>query len=103
MRKTKKVLAGVVTAFAAGMAGCNSQQSLPPVPDDLQCNDYEFDSDEGVWECDDRNSPHFGYYYFAGRMFSSVAGLRADSKYKTYKNSPEFKSGFGKGSKVSGS
>jgi hypothetical protein len=103
VRKTKKVLAGAVTAFAASVAGCGSQESLPPVPEDLECNDYEFDYDEGVWECDDRTSPHFGYYYFAGRMFSTLAGLHADSSYKNYRQSPNFKSGFGKGSKVSGS
>ncbi|MFX3625608.1 MAG: aminotransferase yhxA [Ectobacillus sp.] len=101
MRKTKQVMLGVVAAV--GTSGCNGEEALPPKPDDLQCKDYEFDYDEGVWECDDIRSPHFGYYYFGGRSFSSLGVLRGDAGYQKYKQSPEFKKGFGTGAGVSGS
>lgn len=82
-------------------SGCNNEESLPPVPEGTDCGDWEWESDEGVWECDDVDSPHFGYYFFAGRMFSSLTSLRSNSAYQNYKSSSSFKggrSGFGSGS-----
>ncbi|MBE4909783.1 hypothetical protein IMZ08_17250 [Bacillus luteolus] len=105
MSKTKKLLSGIVSAaMITTMVGCGQQQqSLPPVPNDPECDDWEWDDEDGVWECDDRNSPRFGHFFFAGMFFASRSALRADSGFKNYKSSSSFKggakSGFGSGSK----
>lgn len=101
MNKTTKVLLGAITAI--GAAGCESEETLPPKPDDLTCKKYEFEYDEGVWECDDKGSPYYGHYYYGGKKFASLAALRNDSNYKKYTKSSTFKKGFGSGTKVSGS
>lgn len=81
----------------------DSEEGIPPEPDDPECMNYEFEYDEGVWECDDNTSSSYGYYYYAGRKFASLAALRNDSSYQQYKQSSNFKTGFGSGTKVSGS
>jgi hypothetical protein len=101
MGKTNKLLTGVISATMITATGCGSEE-LPPVPEDTECGDWEWEADEGVWECDDYDSPHFGYFYHGGKMFSSKSGLKASSVYKNYKSSSSFKggksSGFGSGS-----
>lgn len=82
-------------------AGCNNDESLPPVPEGTDCGDWEWEAEEGVWECDDYDSPHFGYFYYGGKLFSSKSSLKSSSAYKSYRSSSSFKggsSGFGSGS-----
>jgi hypothetical protein len=96
MNKTKKLIAGVSSASVAVMlSGCNDNQAqeLPPEPTDTECQDWEWDEDDGVYECDDTNSRFFGYYFFGGRYFSGTSSLLKNSKYKAYKNSSSFKGG----------
>lgn len=103
MSKTKKLLSGVISAaVVTTMAGCGQQQSLPPIPEDTECGDWEWDYDDGVWECDDIDSPRYGHLFYAGMFFASRSALRADPGFKNYKSSSSFKggkSGFGSGSK----
>lgn len=108
--KTRKVMIGIsTTALTLGMAGCSSNNAeIPPPPDEQSCDEWEWDSDDGVWECDDSHSSHFGYYYLAGRYFKSKSSLLNSSEYKSYKSSSSFhggskaSSGFGSGSKSFG-
>ena len=95
MNKTKKLIAGVSSASVAVMlSGCNDQaQELPPEPTDTECQDWEWDEDDGVYECDDTNSRYFGYYFFGGRYFSGTSSLLKNPKYKSYKKSSSFKGG----------
>ncbi|MBO1513375.1 hypothetical protein [Metabacillus bambusae] len=100
MRKTNKLLTGIISATMITATGC-SDESLPPVPEGTDCDDWEWEADEGVWECDDNDSPHYGYFYYGGKMFSSKSSLKTSSAYKSYKSSSSFKggkSGFGSGS-----
>jgi hypothetical protein len=140
MSKTKKVMAGIsATALAMGLVSCNGNQQnspeqgdspgddqdwttgegqdIPPVPEDTSCSDWEWDAEDGVWECDDSRSPYFGHYFFGGMFFanrsmlyqnrdyssykksSSFKGARLDSNYKN--NTPKGSSGFGSGSRSS--
>ncbi|MFD3447917.1 hypothetical protein ACFDTO_25320 [Microbacteriaceae bacterium 4G12] len=101
MKKTKKVMIGVIAML--GAAGCSNQDNLPPKPNDLECKNYKFSDRNRVWECDDRSSSSHGSSYYGGKRYSSAADLEKDPKYQQYKQSPEFKKGFGSGSKVSGS
>ncbi|WP_404460041.1 aminotransferase yhxA [Sutcliffiella horikoshii] len=113
MTKTKKVLTSVsATVFALGMTGCGSgyeeSSSLPPEPFDDRCNEYEWDNEEGVYQCDDDSSSYYRHYYHGGSFFGNKSSLKKDSSYKNYRNSSTFQSnttpnkGFGSGSSYSG-
>jgi uncharacterized lipoprotein YehR (DUF1307 family) len=114
MNKTKKLMAGVATSvMAIGMTGCGQSQyeqssTLPPEPTEYECDDWEWDEDEGTYYCDDKRSSHFGAYYLMGMMYMNKSSLRNSSAYKkhynSYKNSGGsstngYKSGIGSGSK----
>ncbi len=71
------------------------------MPDDPSCDTWDWDDDDGVWECDDYDSPHYGAYYLGGSYFASKSALKKSSSYKSYQSSSDFKggkSGFSKGS-----
>ncbi|MBM7603812.1 putative membrane protein YgcG [Metabacillus crassostreae] len=106
-KKTKQLLTGVISATMIAAAGCGNDEELPPVPEGTDCGDWEWEADEGVWECDDDASSHRGHYFYAGSWFASKNSLRSSSAYKSYKSSSSFKgggsvskssSGFGSGS-----
>ncbi|WP_243385260.1 aminotransferase yhxA [Bacillus kexueae] len=112
LEKTKKLLTGIISAtMVTSLTACSEDEeySLPPVPEDDSCTEWEWDMDDGVWECDDIDSPHFGYLYFMGKAYKSKSSLYGSSDYKAYKGSSSFKgstsgstsksSGFGSGSK----
>lgn len=109
MNKTKKLMAGVATSVMAfSMSGCGQNQydsaTLPPEPTEYECDDWEWDDDEGTYYCDDRKSSHFGAYYLLGSMFSNRSALRSSPNYSSnlnqYKNTQSnYKSGIGSGSK----
>lgn len=101
MNKTTNMMIGILAVLTA--AGCGKDEALPPKPDDLSCREYEFDYDDGVWECDDRTSRYYGHYFYGGTWFGSRQALHAYAPYQKYKQSPQFKKGFGSGSAVSGS
>lgn len=116
MNNTKKIMAGIsATALMMGLAGCNQQaipdrewdendpskdeegwtsgedQDIPPVPEGTNCSDWEWDSGDGVWECDDSHSPYFGHYFFGGMFFANRSLLYKSNDYMDYKKSPAFK------------
>ncbi|MBB6443915.1 aminotransferase yhxA [Bacillus benzoevorans] len=103
MSKTKLLLTGIVSAAVIiGVTNCSNNSSQPKMPDDPSCDDWEWDDDDGVWECDDEYSSHYGHSYHGGKYYSSKSNLYKDSSYKSYKSSSSFKSsssGFGSGSK----
>lgn len=113
MKKTNKIIAGIsTTALAFGLSGCgNDYEDLPPIPEDNACGDWEWESDEGVWECDDRDSGYFGHYYYGGSYYRTSSALHQSKAYSNYKKSKTFKggtsvkkgsTGFGSGSKSFG-
>jgi len=93
---------GILSAtVVAGMAGCGAEEEpfystepdrnigygedgmvIPPVPDDAACEEWEFDLDDGVWECDDIDSSYYGHYFYAGKYYKSVSSLKKSSSYK---------------------
>lgn len=118
MSKTRKVMSGIsATALMMGLSGCNDNsqaipdrdwdqdsstgsgedwssdqgQDRPPVPEGTDCSDWEWDDEDGVWECDDNNSPYFGHYFFGGMFFANRALLYKSNDYMNYKKSPAFK------------
>ena len=98
MAKTKKLMAGVATSVLAfGMTGCGQSQRLPEEPTGVECDDWEWDDEEGTYYCDDRRSPHFGSYFLLGSMFSSKSALKKSSGYSKHISS--YKSGIGSGTK----
>jgi uncharacterized lipoprotein YehR (DUF1307 family) len=114
MNKTKKLMAGVATSVMAfSMSGCGQNQyesstTLPPEPTEYDCDDWEWDDNEGTYYCDDRKSSHFGAFFLLGSMFSNRSALRNSPNYASnlskYKNaqsgsSSGYKSGIGSGSK----
>ncbi|WP_042352946.1 hypothetical protein [Bacillus massiliigorillae] len=124
MKKTKKMMAGVVaTLMAVSVTACNNQEegqnnydeknaakNRPAEPTDVSCGDWDWDDDTGTYYCDDRRSSNFGMYYLMGQMFNSRSALTSSSKYKTYRQSyrpntknEEYSSGSGGGGSYSGS
>lgn len=101
--KTKKMATGLlVAALSFSLSGCGTNSALPPEPDSQECDDWDWDYELGVYQCDDVDSPNYLAYFYAGRMFKSKSSLTSNSNYKNYTNSSTFKgtnSGFGSGSK----
>ncbi|MCF6137331.1 hypothetical protein [Pseudalkalibacillus berkeleyi] len=98
--KTKKLMTGVLsTVVATSMTGCGNQQSLPPEPDDPNCDEWEWEAEDGVYECEDFDSDYNGYLFYAGAYYMTKSKLKKSSAYKKYRSSKSFKGGFGSGSK----
>lgn len=96
--KTKKLLTGVTSvALVASMIGCQNED-IPTPPDDVDCDDWEWDDDEGVYECDEPSSSYYGHYFYGGKYYKNKTALLANPSYVNYKNSTSFKGGKGFGS-----
>ncbi len=109
MGKTKKLMSGIsATAVALTLAGCStSTSSLPPKPADQSCRDWDWSEEDGVWQCDESRSGHYGAYYFGGRYYKNKTALYNSTDYTNYKSSASYKagkssSGFGSGLKSFG-
>jgi hypothetical protein len=97
--KTQKLLsAAAASIFAVGLSGC-SDKDLPPPPEGTDCDDYEWDEELGVWECDDYNSRYYGHFFYGGKIFRGKSSLIQSPDYHSYRSSSAFKGGFGSSSK----
>lgn len=92
MGKTTKVMTGIIsTAFMINLAACNSNsddeytssqsQNIPDPPKDSNCSQWEWDEDDGGWECEDRSSHYYGHYFYGGRYYNSKSALYKSSNY----------------------
>ncbi|PLT30169.1 hypothetical protein [Peribacillus deserti] len=102
--KTEKLVKGLFAGLlGTAMTGCSSDQAdLPPKPDTEECSDWDWDSEEGVYSCDERNSHYYGHFWYGGFFYGSRNALHSSSAYNKYKSSPSFKggsTGFGSGRK----
>ena len=98
VKKTQWLVTGVLTSLIAGtLSGCSDDR--PPKPNDTSCRDWDWDDDQGVWQCDDTRSTHYGHFFYGGSYYRSKSSLLKSSPYKSYKSSSSFKGGFGSGSK----
>ncbi|MCS0788013.1 aminotransferase yhxA [Cytobacillus oceanisediminis] len=115
LTKTRKMMTGITsTALMLGLSGCGSEsQEIPPPPEDSSCTDWEWDEDDGVWECDDSRSSYYRHYYYGGQYFKNKTALYKSKDFLNYKSSSSFKggsnsesgqksSGFGSGKKSYG-
>jgi hypothetical protein len=101
VKKTKKLISGVIISLvASSLSGCNDNDR-PPQPDEDSCREWDWDDDAGVWECDDSRSSYHGHYFLGGLYYNSKSKLTKSPAYKSYKSSSSFKGGFGSGSKGS--
>lgn len=104
MNKTKKLMVGIVASISTiGLSACGEVE-LPPEPTDTNCDDWDWDEENGVYVCDDDSSLYYRSYYYGGKFFTKKSSLLKNSNYKSYIKSSKFKgsSGFGSGSKVFG-
>jgi hypothetical protein len=105
MNKTKKMMVGVLTTLMAASLTACSDESLPPKPNDQDCDDWEWDASTGTYVCDDDDSSHYRHYYYGGHYYPSKRKLQRSAAYKSYQQSSEFKerakSGIGSGTKGS--
>lgn len=93
MKKTKKMMTGVLTAaLAASLAACGEDR--PPEPTGYDCDDWDWDKKTGTYYCDDDSSSHSGGYYHSGTVYSNKKALQTSSSYQSY-----VKSGIGSGTK----
>lgn len=108
--KTQKVMIGITTtALTLGLAGCGSNSAeVSSPPNDPNCSDWEWDDDDGVWECDDGRSSYYGHYYYGGRYYKNKSSLLNSKDFTSKNNSSstvsgsKTSSGFGSGSKIFG-
>jgi hypothetical protein len=101
MNKTKRMMVGVATSvMALGLVGCTQNEfdtsldnyddtntvktSLPPEPTEYECDDWDWDENEGTYYCDDSRSSHFGAYYLLGSMFNNKSALHNSSNYSSH-------------------
>ena len=98
MSKTKQLMAGVATSvLALSMTGCSQNQAIPDKPTGYDCDNWEWDNDEGTYYCDDQRSPHFGSYFLLGSLFRSKSALKKSSAYSNHISN--YKAGIGSGTK----
>lgn len=96
MKKTKKMMAGVLAMMSTSLVACSSQD-IPAEPIDEDCDDWDWDKNTQTYYCDDESSRHYSSYYHGGRYYKNKSTLLNSSEYKDYKNS--IKTGIGSGSK----
>ena len=115
MTNTEKMLKGVLksataTVLAFGMSGCGNAQNVsrPDEPNDSSCDEWEYEEEYGVFECEDDGSMYRDHYYYGGMYYPSSSALKKSSKYKSYAKSSNFvkttsktsgKTGVGSGTK----
>nr|WP_026089346.1 MULTISPECIES: hypothetical protein [Bacillus] len=97
MKKTTKMMAGVMATLMTVTTTACENESRPDKPKDTSCDDWEWDKETGTYYCDDSSSSVYRSYYHGGRVYKSKTSLKADDTYKTYKSS--YKSGIGSGTK----
>jgi hypothetical protein len=98
VKKTQWLITGVLTTLVTGtLSGCSDD--LPPKPEDTACADWDWDDEQGVWQCDDNDSRYYGHFFYGGSYYRSKSSLLKSSGYKSYKSSSSFKGGFGSGTK----
>jgi len=100
--KGKKLAAGLMmAALTVSLSGCGN--ALPPVPKQQGCDDWEWDDDLGVYQCDDQGSSNYHGYYYGGSMYRTKSALMGSKSYVNYTKGSSFKgkSGFGTGTKGS--
>ena len=109
MGKTKTVMTGILsTAVLIGITGCSnsgtatgssaSNSDIPPVPDDTNCTNWEWDDDDGVWECEDSHSRYYGHYFYGGKYYNSKSSLLKNTSYKKQQQSSSSSSSVSGGS-----
>lgn len=82
------------TTYENDMSGVDSgeeQDDLLPIPEDEACTQWEWDYDDGVWECEDSNSSYFGHFFYAGTYYNNKSNLYNSSAYIDYQNSSSYK------------
>lgn len=62
------------------------------IPEDTDCELWEFMEYEGVYGCTDSNSSHYNQLMYGGIFYASTAALLQQSNYHRYKNSSRFRS-----------
>lgn len=62
-----------------------------PIPEDEACAEWEWDYDDGVWECEDSSSSYFGHYFYGGTYYNSKSNLYNSAAYIDYQKSSSFK------------
>ncbi|QOT00459.1 hypothetical protein JNUCC42_07120 [Brevibacterium sp. JNUCC-42] len=62
------------------------------IPEDTDCESWEFIENEGVYGCTDSNSSHYNQLMYGGIFYASTAALLQQSNYHSYKNSSRFRS-----------
>jgi hypothetical protein len=98
VKKTQWLITGVLTTLVTGtLSGCSDD--LPPKPEDTACADWDWDDEQGVWQCDDNNSRYYGHFFYGGAFYRSKSSLLKSPSYKSYQSSSSFKGGFGSGTK----
>ncbi|MGL4820826.1 MAG: hypothetical protein ACRC5C_12720 [Bacilli bacterium] len=65
--------------------------SPPPYSEDNACTEWEWDEEQGVWICDDSDSPNYRGYYFNNMFFATATLLMANSFYRNYSSSAAYR------------
>lgn len=100
--KSKQLAAGLMAAaITVTLSGCGTE--LPPPPELEGCDDWDWEEELGVYQCDDDDSDFFRGYYYAGKMFKTKDSLKTSKSYIDYSKGSSFKGNSGFGTGVKGS
>lgn len=82
-------------SYDSSSSGSYTDDDIPPAPNDQSCTQWEWDLDDGVWECEDSTSTYYGHFYHGGKYYRSKPDLYNSTDYINYKKSSSFKGGKG--------
>ena len=82
---------GAYSGSSSDTSTTYSEDDIPPAPEDQNCADWEWDLDDGVYQCEDGGSSYYHHYYHGGRYYSSKPELYKSADYLNYKNSSAYK------------
>jgi hypothetical protein len=62
-------------------------------PDDPNCSGWDWDDEDGIWQCADSESSYYGHSYYGGRYYANKSLLYNSNDFMAYKSSSSFKGG----------
>ncbi|MGM7683916.1 hypothetical protein ACSVDA_17395 [Cytobacillus sp. Hm23] len=101
MSKTTKLIKGLSAAvIATGLSGCSSAaneytyettdigdgdtRTIPIEPSVVGCDEWDWDVDDEMYECDDDDSDYRGHYFYQNKLFKTKADIKSGKYSKSF-------------------
>lgn len=81
LNKRGKILSSLsVLTLGSLLAACESDEVVRAEPNVSECSVWEWEHDEGAWECEDPRSEYEDYYYANGHFYGGSSSKAIKSK-----------------------